>query len=155
MTDKELQIPSQSASLDAPSGTGEVPITYVPFRNGQILALACAWAETLSADAVYLGAVEEDSSGYPDCREEFFEAFAKAVETGTRPRTHIAIATPLLHLRKGEIVAKGLELQAPLQLSWSCYEASERACGRCESCALRLKGFEEAGAVDPIPYQKS
>ena len=152
LTDKELQIPRQASSTDAGSESPEVPITYVPFRNGQILALACAWAETLSADAVYLGAVEEDSSGYPDCREEFFEAFAKAVETGTRPRTHIAIATPLLHLRKGEIVTKGLALAAPLQLSWSCYESSERACGQCESCALRLKGFEEAGAVDPIPY---
>jgi 7-cyano-7-deazaguanine synthase len=150
LTDRQLQIPQPSSSTSSESG--EVPITYVPFRNGQILALACAWAETLSADAVYLGAVEEDSSGYPDCREEFFEAFFKAVEVGTRPRTHIAIATPLLHLRKGEIVAKGLELGAPLQLSWSCYEASERACGRCESCALRLKGFTEAGAVDPIPY---
>ena len=154
LTDRTLEIPRSLPGEELTPNEGEVPITYVPFRNGQILALACAWAETLRARAVYLGAVEEDSSGYPDCREEFFSAFATAVEAGTRPGTHIQIVTPLLHLRKGEIVKRGLELAAPLHLSWSCYSDSRKACGRCESCLLRLKGFAEAGAVDPIAYEK-
>jgi 7-cyano-7-deazaguanine synthase len=153
LTDSALEIPGDAPESAPAPKEDEVPITYVPFRNGQILALACAWAETLRARAVYLGAVEEDSSGYPDCREAFFTAFASAVEAGTRPDTHIQIATPLLHLRKGEIVKRGLQLGAPLHLSWSCYSNSRKACGRCESCRLRLKGFAEADAVDPIPYE--
>ncbi len=146
LTDPGLAIPTQD------EGEG-IPITYVPFRNAQILSLACAWAESLGAEAVYLGAVEEDSSGYPDCRESFFRAFQRTVDEGTRPQTHIEITTPLLHRSKGEIVRRGLQLRAPLHLSWSCYGESEEACGVCESCRLRLKGFSEAGAVDPISYR--
>ena len=146
LTDPGLSIPTD------PGGEG-IPITYVPFRNAQILSLACAWAESLGAEAVYLGAVEEDSSGYPDCRESFFHAFQRVVDEGTRPDTHIEIVTPLLHRSKGEIVRHGLQLAAPLHLSWSCYGESEVACGVCESCRLRLKGFSEAGATDPIPYR--
>lgn len=145
LTDPELEIPTED--------TGEgVPITYVPFRNGQILSLACAWAEAVEAGAVYLGAVEEDSSGYPDCRQSFFEAFEHAVDQGTRPETQIRLLTPLLHLSKSQIVKRGLELEAPLQLSWSCYSRADRACGVCESCRLRLRGFAQAGETDPIPY---
>ncbi len=153
LTDPGIAVPTGGdTAAGAPAGR-EVPVTYVPFRNAQILALACAWAETLGAGAVYLGAVEEDSSGYPDCREDFFRAFQKAVEEGTRPQTRIEIVTPLLHLGKGEIVRRGQALQAPLHLSWSCYTQSEEACGECESCRLRLKGFAEAGATDPITYR--
>ncbi len=149
LTDPSLEVP------DASAGSSAIPVTYVPFRNAQILALGCAWAEAIGAEAVYLGAVEEDSSGYPDCREDFFSAFQRVVDEGTRPETRIEIRTPLLHRTKGEIVRRGLELAAPLHLSWSCYSESEEACGVCESCRLRLKGFAEAGAVDPIPYRKS
>lgn len=145
LTDAAIDVPSQAAD------TG-VPITYVPFRNAQILSLACAWAEILGAPRVYLGAVEEDSSGYPDCREEFFQAFERAVDLGTRPETKLEIVTPLLHQTKSEIVARGMELQAPLHLTWSCYSQQDLACGVCESCRLRLKGFEGAGIEDPLPY---
>lgn len=129
-----------------------IPDTYVPFRNAQILALAVAWAEVLEASAVYLGAVQEDSSGYPDCREAFFDAFSRAVEEGTRPATRIAIRTPLLHSSKADIVRRGLALDAPLHLSWSCYTGDAVACGDCESCFLRRRGFAAAGVEDPIPY---
>jgi 7-cyano-7-deazaguanine synthase len=131
-----------------------VPDTYVPFRNTHLLALAVSWAEVSGARRVYIGAVEEDSSGYPDCRAAYFEAFNRLVRLGTRPETRIEVVTPLLHLRKGEIVRRGLRLGAPLHLTWSCYTGRARACGRCESCRLRLKGFREAGAVDPIPYRR-
>jgi 7-cyano-7-deazaguanine synthase len=106
----------------------------------------------IGATKIFIGAVEEDSSGYPDCRETFYQAFNKAIETGTRPETRIEIVTPLIHMRKSEIVKRGVELGAPLQLTWSCYQASDKACGKCESCVLRLKGFREAGVMDPIPY---
>ena len=145
LTDRSLEVPTGEM------GVG-VPITYVPFRNGQILALACAWAEALGARAVYLGAVEEDSSGYPDCRRAFFEAFERAVEAGTRPETHLRIETPVLALDKEEIVRKGVAMHAPLHLTWSCYQFEDRACGVCESCRLRLRGFARAQVTDPIPY---
>ncbi len=132
---------------------GRIPSTYVPFRNAHLLAIGVSWAEVLGATALFIGAVQEDSSGYPDCSEPFYRAYAAAVEAGTRPETHIRIVTPLLHLDKGAIVRRGLQLQAPLQLSWSCYVDEERACGECESCRLRLRGFAAAGAVDPIPYR--
>lgn len=145
------------ASIDVPTGEpgAGIPITYVPFRNGQILAVASAWAEALGAGAVYIGAVEEDGSGYPDCRAEFFEAFAGAVDAGTRPETRIRIETPVLHLDKAGIVARGQSLGAPLELTWSCYQGEDVACGVCESCRLRLRGFERAGVDDPIPYASS
>jgi 7-cyano-7-deazaguanine synthase len=139
-----------------PRGTGRpsVPATYVPFRNAHFLVAAVSWAEVLGARAVYIGAVEEDSSGYPDCREEYFRAFERVVELGTRPGSGIRIVTPLIRLDKAAIVRRGLELGAPFELTWSCYQAEQAACGVCDSCALRLRGFARAGAADPIPYAK-
>jgi 7-cyano-7-deazaguanine synthase len=130
----------------------EIPTSYVPFRNAHLLAIAASWAEVIGARSIYIGAVAEDSSGYPDCRPEFYAAFEHAIEVGTRPETHIKIMTPVIALRKSEIILRGLELGAPLGLTWSCYQASERACGRCDSCALRLRAFREAGRRDPILY---
>ncbi|HWR59935.1 MAG TPA: 7-cyano-7-deazaguanine synthase QueC [Thermodesulfovibrionales bacterium] len=140
-------------TLNSELRTSSIPSTYVPFRNAHLLSIAVSWAEVIGATRIFIGAVEEDSSGYPDCREVFYQAFNKAIETGTRPETHIRIETPLIHLKKSDIVKKGTELKAPLQLTWSCYQASEKACGKCESCALRLKGFKEAGVKDPIVYE--
>lgn len=133
------------------SGAG-IPDTYVPFRNTQVIAVAVAWAEVVSAEAVYVGATQVDFSGYPDCRSEYFEAYRKLIELGTRPETHVELVTPLINLGKAEIVRRGLELGAPLELSWSCYEREDRACGQCESCRLRLAAFRDAGVPDPIPY---
>ena len=141
-------IPVSAADL----ASREVPTSYVPFRNAHLLAAATSWAEVIGAARVYIGAVAEDSSGYPDCRPEFYEAFQRAVDVGTKPSTRVEIRTPVIHLRKSEIVRRGLALGAPLQLTWSCYSEEERACGRCDSCALRLRAFAEAGAVDPIAY---
>lgn len=138
--------------LPDPAG-GEVPSTYVPFRNANILAIGVSWAEVLGARAVFLGAVQEDGSGYPDCTEEFIRAFGAAIDAGTRPDTRIELRAPLLHLDKAAIVRRGLELGAPLELTWSCYVNEDRACGRCESCRLRLRGFAGAGETDPIPYE--
>ena len=140
--------------------TGEVeppgiPSTYVPFRNTNLLAAAVAWAEVLGAEAVFIGANVLDNPGYPDCRPEYFEAFNRLIELGTRPETHLAIHTPLIHLDKAGIVRLGLKLGAPFELTWSCYQDELRACGRCSSCRLRLKGFRAAGLPDPIPYQSS
>jgi 7-cyano-7-deazaguanine synthase len=131
-----------------------VPSTYVPFRNAHILSVAVSWAEVIGAERVFIGAVEQDSSGYPDCRAEFFEAFGKAVETGTKPETKIEIVTPLIAMSKSDIVRKGTELGAPFQLTWSCYSppVDGKACGQCESCRLRMRGFERAGVVDPVRY---
>jgi 7-cyano-7-deazaguanine synthase len=131
---------------------GEIPTSYVPFRNAHLLAAAASWGEVLGASAIYVGAVAEDSSGYPDCRPEFYRAFEEAIRLGTRPETELRIVTPLIHLTKAEIVRKGAALQAPFAKTWSCYQDEELACGRCESCVLRLKGFAEAGIADPIPY---
>lgn len=130
----------------------DIPTSYVPFRNANMLAVGVSWAEVLGANAIFIGAVEEDSSGYPDCRAEFYEAFNRVIEEGTKPSTHITIITPLIRLSKAEIVRKGMELQAPLHLTWSCYEREDMACGTCDSCALRLRGFQLAAVEDPIPY---
>ena len=130
----------------------EIPTSYVPFRNAHMLAIATSWAETIGAQRIYIGAVAEDSSGYPDCRPEFYEAFQRAIDAGTRPETRVEIVTPVIHLSKSDIVRRGLELGAPLELTWSCYAAEDRACGRCDSCALRLRAFAEAGTRDPISY---
>mgnify|MGYP000106107343 FL=1 len=130
----------------------EIPSSYVPFRNANILAIATSWAEALGASAIGIGAVEEDSSGYPDCRREFFSAFERVIELGTKPETHITILTPVIGYRKAEIVRRGIELGVPFELSWSCYARSDIACGECDSCALRLRGFQQAGVEDPIPY---
>ncbi|MBO0798960.1 MAG: 7-cyano-7-deazaguanine synthase, partial [Blastocatellia bacterium] len=136
-------------------GAKEIPSSYVPFRNAHLLAIATSWAEVIGAQRIYIGAVAEDSSGYPDCRPEYYEAFNRVIDLGTRPETKIEIATPIIKLRKSEIVKLGLALKAPLQLSWSCYCNDELACGNCDSCALRLRGFSEAGVTDPIAYVAS
>ncbi|MFI5237499.1 MAG: 7-cyano-7-deazaguanine synthase QueC [Ignavibacteriales bacterium] len=130
----------------------EVPTSYVPFRNANILSACVSWAEVLNAKAVFIGAVFEDSSGYPDCRPEFFSAFEKMIDLGTKPDTKIKIETPVIHLSKSEIVKKGIKLNAPLHLTWSCYQNEDKACGVCDSCALRLRGFQLAEVEDPIPY---
>ena len=144
----EAAIPVAAADL----ASREIPTSYVPFRNAHLLAAATSWAEVLGARRLYIGAVAEDSSGYPDCRPEFYEAFQRAIDTGTRPETLIEIRTPVIALRKSQIIRRGLELEAPLALTWSCYQAEERACGRCDSCALRLRAFGEAGVRDPLVY---
>ena len=154
LTDTNIPVPEAGAPQSAirnPQST--IPITYVPFRNAHLLSIATSWAEVIGASKIFIGAVEEDSSGYPDCRETFYQAFNKVIEMGTKPETRVEIVTPLIHLKKGEIVKRGVELGAPLRLTWSCYQNSDKACGRCESCALRLKGFKEAGVKDPIPYE--
>ena len=138
---------------EAPPATGGIPTSYVPFRNAHLLAAATSWGEVLGARAIFVGAVWEDSSGYPDCRPEFYRAFEEAIRRGTRPETDLRIVTPVISMSKGEIVRRGLELGAPFEKTWSCYQAEDQACGACESCRLRLKGFAEAGAPDPIPYR--
>ncbi|HVO82358.1 MAG TPA: 7-cyano-7-deazaguanine synthase QueC [Terriglobales bacterium] len=145
LTDRNLAVP-ESAVL----GHG-VPVTYVPFRNAHFLAVAVSWAEVLGAEKVYIGAVEPDSSGYPDCRPAYYRAFNEVVRTGTK-EGRIEIVTPLIAMRKTEIVTLGLELGAPFDLTWSCYSREDSACGVCDSCVLRLRAFREVGAVDPIPY---
>ena len=142
-------------SIALPEGDLErqgVPVSYVPFRNAHLLSTAVSWAEVLGAAAIYVGFVEEDSSGYPDCREVFLRAFEAAANLGTRPETRLSLRAPLVHLKKSEIVLKGLALGAPLELTWSCYRGEDEACGLCDSCLLRLRGFQQAGAADPIPY---
>ena len=131
----------------------DIPSSYVPFRNANILSACASWAEVLGAEAIFMGAVYEDSSGYPDCRPEFFNAFEKAMNLGTKPETVIKIETPIIHLNKSEIIAKGIELNAPFHLTWSCYKSEDEACGVCDSCALRLRGFQQAGVEDPVPYK--
>jgi len=130
-----------------------IPSSYVPFRNAHLLSAAVSWGEVIGANSIYIGAVAEDSSGYPDCRPEFYAAFQSVIDLGTKPETNLVIKTPVIAKKKSEIVTKGLELEAPLQLTWSCYQSSDRACGNCDSCALRLRAFREAGVSDPIPYQ--
>ncbi len=131
-----------------------VPVTYVPFRNGIFLSIAAAVAEKEGASALFIGVVEEDSSGYPDCREEFIKNMECAINSGTKPKTNIQIKTPLIHLKKEDIVKKALEVGVPLELTWSCYKQEDEACGVCDSCRLRLKGFEKAGIKDPIKYKE-
>ncbi len=140
------------AVSEADLESSAIPTSYVPFRNANMLAIATSWAEVLGANAIYIGAVAEDSSGYPDCRPEFYAAFQRAIDVGTKPDTDIQIRTPIITLPKAEIVKKGLELFAPLELTWSCYRSEDIACGTCDSCALRLRGFEMAGVPDPITY---
>lgn len=146
LTDRSM--PVSEADLDST----EIPTSYVPFRNANMLSTAVSWAEVLGAGAIYIGAVAEDSSGYPDCRPEFYQAFQSVVDSGTKPETRITIRTPIIRLSKAQIVEKGIELGAPLHLTWSCYRGESVACGTCDSCALRLRGFAQAGAADPIPY---
>jgi 7-cyano-7-deazaguanine synthase len=144
LTDAGITVPQ------ADLASTDIPVTYVPFRNANLLAAAASWAEVLGARAIFAGAVEEDSSGYPDCRREFYDAFEAAIAAGTRPETNIHILTPVIGLRKTEIIKKGMELNAPLQLTWSCYTREDVPCGACDSCALRARSFEEAGLTDPL-----
>ena len=145
LTDESIAVP------DAENIGRDIPVTYVPFRNAHFLAVAVSWAEVLGAEKVYIGAVEPDSSGYPDCRPAYYKAFNEVVKTGTRDG-RIEILTPLIAMRKAEIVRLGLELGAPFDLTWSCYSREDEACGVCDSCVLRLRAFEAAGVHDPIPY---
>lgn len=152
LTDTRIAVPENE--LDAGGAHGSaIPVTYVPFRNAHFLSVGVSWAEAIGAEAVYIGAVAEDSSGYPDCRAEYYEVFQKLVKVGTRPETEIEIATPVIAMKKSEIIRRGIELGAPLQLTWSCYQGEEQACGVCDSCLLRLRAFAEVGVQDPIPYR--
>ena len=146
LTDQNIEVPRDT--LNAPG----IPITYVPFRNAHLLAIATSWAEVMGANFIYIGATEVDYSGYPDCRRSFFDAMERAIDQGTRPETNIKIITPIIKMGKREVVEEGVRLKAPLELTWSCYENEDIACGRCESCLLRLKGFREAGLRDPVQY---
>jgi len=154
LTDQSIVVPENE--LRGPAGaTGvtEIPVTYVPFRNAHFLSVAVSWAETMGAGAIYIGAVAEDSSGYPDCRPEYYQVFQELIRVGTRPETQIEIITPVIRMKKSEIIRQGLALGAPLQLTWSCYQAEDAACGSCDSCLLRLRAFAEAGLEDPIAYK--
>jgi 7-cyano-7-deazaguanine synthase len=154
LTDKDIAVPdAERESIDDGSrrGGGDVPVTYVPFRNAHFLSAAVSWAEVLGAKTVFIGAVEQDSSGYPDCRPAYYEAFNELIRMGTK-LGDIAVVTPLIGLRKQEIVKLGVELGAPFHVSWSCYSGEAEACGVCESCDLRLRAFAAAGVADPIPY---
>lgn len=147
LTDSSLEIRKANLASD------EIPTSYVPFRNSHILSACASWAEVINANTIFIGAVWEDSSGYPDCRPEFFRAFERAIELGTKPSTKIKIVTPIINMNKSEIVKKGMELKAPFYLTWSCYQNEDEACGVCDSCALRLRGFQKAGFEDPINYK--
>lgn len=147
LTDSRIDVPEAKQEI----GRGEIPVTYVPFRNAHFLSAAVSWAEVLGASQIYIGAVEQDSSGYPDCRPAYYRAFNEVIRAGTR-EGNIEIVTPLIAMRKVEIVKLGLEIGAPFELSWSCYSREDAACGVCESCVLRLRAFAEVGAQDPIPY---
>lgn len=160
LTDTRIDVPNaiQHSALPARQMAGghtshsRIPTTYVPFRNAQFLSIAVAWAEVIGAKAVFIGAVEQDSPGYPDCRQVFYDAFNKLVEVGTKPTTHIRVFTPLIGMKKSDIVKKGISLNAPLHLTWSCYKNNDVACGKCHSCVLRLTAFSEAGVRDNISY---
>src|SRR6202162_856430 len=153
LTDQRIAVPEDQ--LGVPGPHGDIPVTYVPFRNAHFLSVAVSWAEAIGAKAVYIGAVAEDSSGYPDCRPVYYRAFQELVRAGTRPETRIEIVTPVIALKKSEIIRKGVELGAPLHLTWSCYQNEQEACGVCDSCLLRLRAFSEAGGADAISYRRA
>ena len=148
LTDARIAMPE-----NLPEKSATIPITYVPFRNAHFLSAAVSWAEVIGATAIFIGAVSEDSSGYPDCRPEYYETFGELIRVGTRPETKIEIETPVIDMHKSEIVQKGVELGAPLGLTWSCYQSDDEACGLCDSCRLRLRAFSQAGHTDPIAYR--
>ena len=145
LTDPKIPVDKDDTNVD-------IPTSYVPFRNTHLLSIAVSWAEVIEANRVYIGAVQQDSPDYPDCRAEYYEAYNRLVEVGTKPSTNIKVVTPLLNMSKAEIVKKGIELAAPLQLTWSCYERNDKACGSCKSCRIRLKAFADVGAKDKIHY---
>ncbi|GJQ24622.1 MAG: 7-cyano-7-deazaguanine synthase QueC [Planctomycetia bacterium] len=148
LTDRSMSVP------DAQANTEEIPTSYVPFRNTHLLAIAVSWGEVIGARKIFIGAVEQDSPGYPDCKPAYYEAINNLIKVGTKPTTSLEVETPLIHMKKSEIIKIGISLEAPLNLSWSCYQNTEKACGLCHSCFLRLKAFQEAGVKDPIPYDK-
>jgi 7-cyano-7-deazaguanine synthase len=148
LTDERIAVPENFHE-----NASEIPVTYVPFRNAHFLSAAVSWAEVIGATAIFIGAVAEDSSGYPDCRPEYYRVFNELIRVGTRPETRIEIRTPVIHMKKSEIIRKGMELKAPLERTWSCYQGEDDACGACDSCRLRLRGFTEAGYTDPIAYR--
>lgn len=150
LTDSTIAVPEFGDALAPHAG---IPITYVPFRNAHFLSGAVSWAEVIGATAIFIGAVEEDSSGYPDCRPAYYRAFEQVIREGTRPETRIKIATPVIGMSKSDIVRRGIELGAPLNRTWSCYQSEDEACGICDSCRLRLRAFSEAGVEDPIAYR--
>ena len=151
LTDPRIAVPEN----DLHGSGGVIPVTYVPFRNAHFLSVAVSWAETIGAGAVYIGAVAEDSSGYPDCRPEYYRVFQELIRVGTKPQTQIAVMTPVIGMKKSEIIGRGSALGAPLHLTWSCYQSEDAACGVCDSCALRLRAFQEAGVADPIAYRRA
>ncbi len=151
LTDGRIAVPEGEPG--APVTGNEIPVTYVPFRNAHFLSVAVSWAEVIGASAIYIGAVAEDSSGYPDCRPEYYRAFQNVIREGTRPETKIEIVTPVIGMRKYEIIRRGIELGAPLGRTWSCYQFEDEACGVCDSCRLRLGAFAQAGARDPVAYR--
>lgn len=151
LTDSRIAVPEGEPG--APVESSEIPPTYVPFRNAHFLSVAVSWAEVIGAKAIFIGAVAEDSSGYPDCRPEFYRVFQELVRAGTKPETQITMVTPVIGMRKSEIVKRGLKLGAPLQLTWSCYQFEDAACRACDSCRLRLRAFADAGVSDPISYR--
>jgi 7-cyano-7-deazaguanine synthase len=148
LTDTRIAV--EAANLER----SDIPSSYVPFRNAHFIAIAVSWGEVVGAHKIFVGAVAEDSSGYPDCRPEYYAAFNRVIAAGTKPETDLELVTPIINLRKSAIVRRGRELGAPFELTWSCYQEQEAACGVCDSCALRLRAFEEAGLEDPIPYLK-
>jgi 7-cyano-7-deazaguanine synthase len=151
LTDTTIDVPENH--LEGGHGSA-VPVTYVPFRNAHFLSVAVSWAEAIGAHAIYIGAVAEDSSGYPDCRPQYYRVFQELIRVGTRQETKIEMITPVIAMKKNEIIRRGVELGAPLHLTWSCYQGEDLACGKCDSCLLRLRAFVEAGIPDPIPYRE-
>ena len=154
LTDSNIAVPENKLD-QAIDHHSAIPVTYVPFRNAHFLSVAVSWAEAIGAGAIYIGAVAEDSSGYPDCRPEYYRVFQELIRVGTRPETSIDIVTPVINLKKSEIIRQGIALGAPLHLTWSCYQGQAVACGVCDSCLLRLRAFAEAGVPDPIPYRQT
>lgn len=153
LTDTTIQVPENQLEGTLHAG-GSIPVTYVPFRNAHFLSVGVSWAEAIGAQAIYIGAVAEDSSGYPDCRPEYYRVFQELIRVGTKPETQIELVTPVISLKKSEIIRRGQELGAPLHLTWSCYQGGGLACGKCDSCVLRLRAFAQAGIPDPIPYRE-
>jgi len=154
LTDENIDVPENELGAPGPHDSA-IPVTYVPFRNAHFLSVAVSWAEAIGAGTIYIGAVAEDSSGYPDCRPEYYKVFQELIRVGTRPETQIEMVTPVITMKKSEIIRRGVELGAPLHLTWSCYQDEEMACAACDSCLLRLRAFAEAGATDPIPYRRA
>jgi len=154
LTDRNIAVPENELGATESHGS-TIPVTYVPFRNAHFLSVAVSWAEAIGAGAIYIGPVAEDSSGYPDCRPEYYRVFQELIRAGTRPETQIEIMTPVITLKKSEIIRRGIELGAPLHLTWSCYQNEDVACGACDSCLLRLRAFGEAGVTDPIAYRRT